>query len=280
MKKIECHKYHALGNDFLIIDQIMKPKLAVDAEKLVQKICHRNTGVGADGILLLRKSKKADFAMDIYNSDGSWAEKSGNGLRIATAYCHETYFSKKHLSVETASDIASARIIRVKDGNFMIKVSLGKPSFEANQVPIKSAFRYHINRPIKIEGDNLIATALSVGNPHIVVFVDNFDFDWKTLGCKIENDRIFSNRTNVEFVKVINKSKVILNDWERGAGATSSSGTGAAASVVAGAVNGFLVRKAEVVFPLGSLFIDWSEKDDCVYLTGPVRFVCKCEYSL
>jgi diaminopimelate epimerase len=278
MKKIAFSKYHGLGNDFIIIDRIKKRKGVDRFDKLARDICQRNFGVGADGILVLTGSKGADCRMDIYNSDGSWAEKSGNGLRIAAAYYFAAHLKNRKLRIESGDGISDAEIIRVGKQRSLIKVSLGKPLFETRLVPVKSRFKFHINRPLKIGNLSLNATVLSVGNPHTVIFVDNFDFDWKELGRNIENAPPFPRRTNVEFAMIVGHSKLILNDWERGAGATGSSGTGAAAAVVAGVVNGYLKREVEVIFPAGSLFIDWSERDDIIYLTGPVEYICRGDY--
>jgi diaminopimelate epimerase len=280
MKKIEYVKYHALGNDFIIIDLIQKRSTAINFNRLAERICHRRNGVGADGILILTKSKIADCCLDLFNSDGSWAEKSGNGLRIVAAYFHRNYSQRKKLSFEINNEIADCRIIRSANNRYSIRVSLGQPVLETSRIPMKSRAKYFINAPLKVEKEEFPVTVLSVGNPHTVMFVDNFNFNWKQLGSIIETHPFFPHRTNVEFVKIINRSKVILNDWERGAGATGSSGTGAAAAVVAGVVNGYLNRKAEVVFPIGSLFIDWSEHDDNIYLTGPVEYICAGEYIL
>lgn len=274
MKKIEFYKYHGLGNDFLIIDLMNKRPGPLNYNKLAEKICSRNFGVGADGILVLTKSCRADCCIDLFNSDGSWAEKSGNGLRIVAAYYYSNYSRKKKLSFEINDEITEAEIKKAAKGAFSIRVSLGKPEFETKRVPMKSKAKFHINAPIEIDKVKFPVTCLSLGNPNTVMFVDSFDFDWKELGRIIEFDKHFPHRTNVEFVKIVNRSKVILNDWERGAGATGSSGTGAASSVVAGVVNGYLERKTEVVFPAGSLFIEWREEDDIIYLTGPVEFVC------
>jgi len=126
----------------------------------------------------------------------------------------------------------------------------------------------------------IVLTALSVGNPHAVIFVRDFEFDWQNVGRVIEICPHFPRRTNVEFARIVNRKKVILNDWERGAGATGSSGTGAAATVAAAVMNGFMDREAEVVFPRGSLFIEWSEVDDEIYLTGPVEPVAEGNYLL
>lgn len=279
MKKIDFYKYHGLGNDFIIIDLMKKRYRVLDFNKLAEKMCRFHFGLGADGILVLTKSRKADCCIDLFNSDGSWAEKSGNGLRIVAAYYYSAYGRKKKLTFEINEEINTAEIIKGSRDYYSIRVSLGKPKFLTKLVPMKTRAKFHINAPIEIEKAKFPITALSVGNPHAVMFVDNFDFDWQELGRIIENCRYFPHRTNVEFVKIVNKSKVILNDWERGAGATGSSGTGAAASVVAGVVNGYLKRRAEVVFPSGSLFVDWSEDDDTIFLTGPVEFVCRGEYN-
>lgn len=279
MKKIEFAKYHALGNDFIIIDLQKKSNQSFDFNHLAVNICDRSFGIGADGILVLTGSRRADCCIDLFNSDGSWAEKSGNGLRIVAAYHFSQYIRKKNLIFEISNDVSEATIIKAVRSSFSIKVSLGKPVFDTKLIPMKSKSKFHIDSPIKIEGKSFPVTSLSVGNPHTVLFVDRFDFDWQELGQVIENCSYYPHRTNVEFVKIANRSKIILNDWERGAGATGSSGTGAAAAVVAGVVNGLLKRKAEVVFPSGSLFIDWSESGDIIYLTGPVEFICRGEYG-
>jgi len=280
MKNILFQKFHCLGNDFVVVDLIGKRSTSIDFNMLAANMCDRNCGVGADGILVIRASRKFDCFLDIFNSDGSWAEKSGNGLRIAAAYMALQYKIKKRVSIETVCDNPTAQIIKSGKKQSIIRVSLGKPEFEAKKVPLKSKQKFHINSTIKIDKHDFVITALSVGNPHAVLFVDNFDFDWHFLGEIIENSSVFPNRTNVEFVKIVNRSKLKLNDWERGAGATGSSGTGAAAATVAGIVNGFLNREVEVVFPTGSLQIDWPSQEENIYLTGPVEFVCCGEYLL
>ncbi|MFH2035709.1 MAG: diaminopimelate epimerase [Candidatus Zixiibacteriota bacterium] len=278
MKRIKYFKYSALGNDFLIVDLLKDNYAKIDFNDLALNICDRHFGVGADGIMVLSRSKKADCCLDLFNSDGSWAEKSGNGLRASAAYYYSYHSKKKNLIFEINDELATAGIIKKSGNNYSIQVTLGKPEFETTKIPMKSSSKFHINEDIILENNKFPVTVLSVGNPHTVMFVNSFDFDWKELGEIIENCKYFPNRTNVEFGKIASRSKIILNDWERGAGATGSSGTGAAAAVVAGVVNGFVDRKAEVVFPSGSLFLEWNEKDDIIYLTGPVLFICSGEY--
>ncbi len=279
MKKIKFYKYHGLGNDFLIIDLINKRSTRFDFNDLALKICNRHFGVGADGIMVLTSSKVAMCCIDLFNSDGSWAEKSGNGLRCVAAYYYSHYSRRKKMMFEINNEVSNVIMMRSGKGEYQNQVSLGVPEFETKKIPMRSKGKYHINSPIDIEGTKFPVTALSVGNPHAVMFVDKFDFDWRELGRIIEHSKYFPHRTNVEFAKIVNRKRVILNDWERGAGDTGSSGTGASATVVAGVVNGFLERNTEVVFPAGSLFIDWSTEDDNILLTGPVNFVCEGEYQ-
>ncbi|MCX6827146.1 MAG: diaminopimelate epimerase, partial [candidate division Zixibacteria bacterium] len=177
MRKIEYYKYHGLGNDFLVIDLIKQVHFSGKLSKLATAICERTTGVGADGLLALKRSKKAAGKVSIYNSDGSWAEKSGNGLRIAAVHYYLNHSSRKKASFETGAGVALAKIISAGEHSFKVKVSLGSPVFKTKKIPILSKLKFHINRPIKIGRKTIVTTVLSVGNPHTVIFVDDFNFD-------------------------------------------------------------------------------------------------------
>lgn len=268
-------KYHALRNDFLVVEKKNAPSTPKAMARLAREICHRRTGVGADGVLYLSPSVQATRRIDIYNSDGSWAEKSGNGLRIAGVHlaAKSGQVTKRTLTFQTGKTVDEVSVGKNVRGGYMVTVSLGRAEFETTLVPVRSRRRYMINSPLTMGGVKLPVTCLSVGNPHTVLIVNDFDFDWKKLGLEIEHHRAFPNRTNVEFVRIINRRKVEVCDWERGAGATGSSGTGAAAAVCTGVTMGMLERKCEVVFESGSLFIDWRQDDNNVRLTGPVVHV-------
>ena len=279
MKKIIFYKYHALLNDFLVVES--KQKLTNSTlSKLALSICDRRSGVGADGILYLTKSKNADIRFQIINSDGSFAEKSGNGLRIAGMHLFLKDKRKKKFSFDTGYGIDQVTVGKnTKDGK-MLTAELGRPSFLTKDVPMKSKQKYMINSPLKIKGLDFPVTCLSVGNPHAVLFVENFDFEWQALGEEIEFHKAFPERTNVEFVKPLNRKKLIVADWERGAGATGSSGTGAAASVAAAVTMGIADRKCEVQFSNGSLFVLWDIKTDIITVTGEVAMIATGEYNL
>ncbi|UCD62563.1 MAG: diaminopimelate epimerase [Candidatus Zixiibacteriota bacterium] len=278
---VAFHKYHALLNDFIVVD-LRKSRVArTRLRSLAVKMCHRRTGVGADGLVCLSSRRNADARIDIFNSDGSWAEKSGNGLRIAAVHCHlhSGRRRKRKFLFQTASSLDRVSLVRRDGDSYLVKTELGRPTFEARQVPVKSRRRFVINAPIRVGGVDFPVTCLSVGNPHTVLFVDDFEFDWQAVGAAIEKHRSFPNRTNVEFVKVVNRRKVKVADWERGAGATGSSGTGAAAAVAAGVMLGLLDRRCEVLFETGSLMIDWPESPGVIQLTGPAQFIASGEYE-
>ncbi len=267
-------KYHALQNDFIVIDTTEQRIAKGQLSTLTLAICNRHTGVGADGVLFLEKSKQADNKVDVYNADGSWAEKSGNGLRIAAVHKYLQNKKRKRYNFEIADAIDEAVIKSAKQNKYIVSVLLGEPVFETAFIPVKTEQKYMIQSPLKIGRRNFPVTCLAVGNPHTVLFVDNFDFEWQALGDEIEHHHSFPERTNVEFVKIVNRNKIKVAEWERGAGATGSSGTGAAAAVCAAVFLGRVNRECEVVFETGSLFVSWSEKTNNITLTGPVTRIC------
>jgi diaminopimelate epimerase len=275
---IQFTKYQALGNDFLVVESDRPwPKRSAAARTIA--ICNRRTGVGADGILLVSHSTKADRRVDVFNADGSWAEKSGNGLRIVAVHLHRKRPARNKYVIEIGGRLDEVTILGKDRKGFKVRASLGTPAFRALAVPVKSKSLYVINRPMRIGSESIPMTCLAVGNPHTIILVDHFEFDWQALGAEIEKARIFPNATNVEFVRVLSRSKIRVAEWERGAGATGSSGTGAAAAVAAGVMLGLVDRKCEVQFEPGSLFIDWKKGTDAIFLTGPVEFVMSGVYE-
>jgi diaminopimelate epimerase len=272
---IEFTKYHALQNDFLVIERHKTTLGKTRLSHLAQAICNRRAGVGADGILLLSRSRKADRRIDIYNADGSWAEKSGNGLRIAGLHEFLRNRRRKTFVFETATSLDKVVIRRsVRKGKcYEIAANLGEPEFRAARIPVKSRYEYMINVPLALAGMKLPVTCVAVGNPHAVLFVDSFNFDWKMLGSTIERHHLFPNRTNVEFAKIVNRQRIKVTVWERGVGATCSSGTGASAVVCAAVLNGLSERRCEVVMEGGSLLVEWHLDTNSVEVTGPVELV-------
>ena len=264
--KMDFVKMHGLGNDFIVFD--CRTKKIADTEAVMQKISDRRFGIGFDQALVLRRTRRADFAMDIYNGDGSRVEMCGNGIRCFAKYIWDRKLStKKLLSIETL-----AGIIRPERAGEMVKVDMGLPVLEAELIPVRSTGEV-VDRPLSVGGERFQVTCVSMGNPHCVIFVDNVDgFDVARFGPLLETHRLFPNRTNVEFVEVVNRRRIKMRVWERGAGETLACGTGASASVVAAHMKGLINRSATVNLLGGELKIEVAS-DGHVFMTGPAEEV-------
>ncbi len=281
--KIKFTKMHALGNDFIVIDD--RDTKLKSLSRLSEKLCHRRFGIGADQLLLLRLSKTADFMMRIFNADGSEVEMCGNGIRCLGKYiwdnillCNDSNYAKKYC--QTVESIAIETLAGIKfiykSGN-LFRIDMGEPVFEPAKIPLVSkpvqtqlrdgkVIRY----PLKAGNKTHKITCVSMGNPHAVIIVDDVDsVQLNNIGPLIENHKLFPNRTNVEFVQPQSKGLIKMRVWERGAGETMACGTGASASAVVTALLGLTGRKVNVHLPGGKLLIHWSEKDNHVYMTGP-----------
>lgn len=272
-------KYHGLGNDFVIINNI-ECKIPMDS-KSAEKLCHRRFGIGADGVILVEQSSQADIKMVIYNSDGSRAEMCGNGIRcFAKLVYDEGIVKKSSLEVETDAGIMNIEI--KADGNFAstIVVNMGKPEFLAARVPMLINKSEAINYEIDIEGNKFNITSMLMGVPHTIVFVESLEDEVVMhLGKLIENSKYFPKKTNVNFVKVLDRENIILRTWERGAGYTYACGTGACASVAAGIVNNLTGEKVKVQLRGGDLLIHWKHRGD-IYMEGPATKVFEGIYSI
>lgn len=272
-------KYHALLNDFLVMEKSGVKLSGSRLSDLVQKICHRKSGIGADGVLLLSRSSRANAKVNVYNADGGWAEKSGNGLRIAGFHLNRSQKSKKNLTIDMGGTVSRVQINRANGSSAQITADIGAPEFKSKKVPVKAKSEYMIYQPLKVGRFAMPVTCLSMGNPHAVLFVNDFNFDWQVIGSEIENHKAFPHGTNVEFVKIISRKKLRLSEWERGVGATGSSGTGAAAAVAAAVVLGEAERKCRVEFDSGKLEVNWRKNDNIIELTGPVQFVSEGKFE-
>ena len=266
-------KGHGLGNDYLVMSQddvtFRFTPLAI------QRICHRNWGVGSDGILLLTPSPNADFGLRIFNPDGSEAEKSGNGLRIFSKYLYDHGHTKKtQFTIETLGGIVEAEC-HVEDGRVRsVTVEMGRATFMAPEIPMNGPEREVVGVPLEVAGEFLNITAVSVGNPHCVVFTDWLDVALvKRLGPLIEHNPAFPNRTNVQFARVRARDRVAILIWERGAGYTLASGSSSCAVACAAVKNGLCDHgRVTVEMPGGELVID-VRPDWSIRMQGPVEEV-------
>ncbi len=275
---IPFHKYHALGNDFIVIHKRLSRLTPAQMPRLVKSICDRHNGVGADGVVVYDEIR-GKYKMRIFNADGGEAEISGNGLRILAHHIYScAQVKQKKFEIESATGINEIRIVSGNSERITSSVSIGAANFHVRKVPMKVREQFFIRQPFKTQSGELLGTAVNVGNPHIVFFVDNFEFDWRSYGREVEVDRRFPQRTNVEFAVVKTRKQVEHRIWERGVGETSASGSGAAATVAAGIINGLLDSEVTVHEPAGDLKIRIASLDRPVVITGPSTYICTGGY--
>lgn len=276
MKEMRFTKMQGLGNDYIYVD-CMAGEPASDWENLSIRMSDRHFGVGADGIILIMPSKVADFRMRMFNADGSEGKMCGNGSRCVAKYVYDNGLTRKtEVTLETLAGIKVLKMHLGADGKVdTVTVDMGEPILTAAEVPALSASERMVEEtlPTAKHGDFAV-TAVSMGNPHGVIFVDDIT-DELVLGAgpELERHSAFPDRANIEFVKVIDGETVQMRVWERGSGETLACGTGACATAVAAALTGRTNRKVTVKLIGGDLSIEWNEKDNHVYMTGPARTV-------
>ena len=278
--KIAFAKYQALGNSFIVLDEIVANGREAKFETIARSICDAGSGIGADGILVVSKENDS-LRVDIYNADGSWAEKSGNGIRIAAMHLlNKETIEGSTVDLVTGSGVSAISFHAGNEHKRTISASLGKPVFDTKAIPVKSELKFFINQTLDLERRKLIVSAVSVGNPHLILFCDDFEFDWAGVGETLESHELFPHRVNVGFVTVLSESEIVVRDFERGVGPTLSSGTGAAAAVVISVLRGFTGRKVAVQTQAGILNVHWNDKSDEIIIKGPVEFICSGEFEV
>lgn len=266
-------KYHGTGNDFVMLEDLRNRQELTPG--LVSSLCDRHRGVGADGVIRIASSSEGDFFMDYWNADGNVAEMCGNGIRCLAKYVFDRGLtSKTELKVDTRAGVKDLTL-NVADGAVSsVLVDMGTPAFTRKEIPMTGPpEETFIDEPITAGDVKYRATAVSMGNPHLVLIgeIDPSEIDVPVLGPALQRHPDFPQQTNVEFVRV-RDGVVVVRVWERGAGETMACGTGACASLVAASRVGLVSRNAPVRFPGGTLDVEWSH-DDRVSLTGPATFV-------
>lgn len=266
---IEFTKMQGLGNDYVYIDAVNQK--IENASLLSKIISDRHFGVGSDGLILICKSERADFKMQMFNSDGSEAEMCGNGIRCVGKFVYDKRLTDKTiLKIETLAGVKKLQLNITKGKVDTVRVDMGLPIFEAKKIPVISNKEIVKNLEIEIYDKKFKFTCLSMGNPHAVAFIENVEnLEVEKYGSKIEINEKFPKKTNVEFIEIVNKKHIKMRVWERGAGETLACGTGACASVVAGVTNNLLEEKVTVELLGGRLEIEWNKENKHVYMTGP-----------
>ena len=282
---IKFTKMEGLGNDYVYVD-CTKQNLE-NASNLAKIISDRHFGVGSDGLILIESSKKADFRMQMFNSDGTEAEMCGNGIRCVGKYVYDKGLTDKTtLKIETLAGIKVLNL-NVEGGKVKtVKVDMGEPILDYKLIPAKDGKVYKSKDGIKfykvninIEGDLKELTCVSMGNPHGIDFANNIEkLKIEKFGPIIEVDEHFPNKVNAEFIEILDKHNIKMRVWERGAGETLACGTGACASVVASFLNGYTERNVTVELLGGKLEIEWNKEDNHVYMTGPAETVFEGEF--
>jgi len=287
-------KMHGLGNDYIYVNCFEETiKNPAETARLVSD---RHFGIGADGLILIGPSEKADVKMRIFNADGSEAEMCGNGIRCVAKYVYDNNLVKPggsfalpgqapcpiSLAIETATSVLTIGLITDDlDKVENVCVNMGRPILDPQQIGVNLTGEKVVNVPVEILGETLLMTCVSMGNPHAIFFCEDIEaIELEKIGPAIENYPLFPNRTNVHFVRVKEPDKLLIRTWERGSGITLACGTGACACCVAAVLTGKGARVSTAQLPGGSLELNWSTQDDCVYMTGPAVEVFTGSFNL
>ena len=276
LENLDFEKLHGLGNDYILINDIQW-KIPEDFKaKLAKKLCKFHFSIGADGLIYVCNSDKADIQMRIFNDDGSEAEMCGNGIRCFSKYVYENDIVKKsEINIETLKGIMIAELNIVDDNVEKVKINMGPPALDCEKVPVKSIKNEDrcINEPIEVLDKTFLFTAVNMGNPHAIIFIDEpiSTEDLLKYGEVIEPHERFPKKINVEFVKVHSDTEATLRVFERGVGITNSCGTGTCAAVVAGVIQGKFKDNAPITLHNdgGDLIITYT--GETVYMEGPVE---------
>ena len=272
-------KMQGLGNDYVYVNGF-EEKIE-NPSKLAVKVSDRHFGIGSDGLILINSSKAADFEMEMYNADGSRGEMCGNGIRCVAKYVYDYGLTDKtQISIETLGGIKYLELTAEEGKVVQVQVDMGKPELRPGKIPVIAEGDTVIDAPIEVEGKEYKMTGVSMGNPHIVIYMDDIDnLEIEKIGPKFENHKRFPNRINTEFVEVLDRNTVKMRVWERGSGETLACGTGACAVAVSCILNGLTEDEVTVRLLGGDLFIKWDREKDTVYMTGPAETVFDGEWK-
>lgn len=280
-----------LGNDYVYVD-CTKEELATPSD-IAKAVSDRHFGIGSDGLILIKPSKVADFYMEMYNADGSRSAMCGNGIRCVGKYVYDFGLTDKlDVSIETAAGIKylNLRLLGGQVGE--VRVNMGAPIFEPALIPTtleatkeivsgEKTVPVVLDAPLMVDGKEYRVSCVSMGNPHVITYVDDEKaVDIEKIGPSFEHHEVFPERTNTEFIRVADRQNIYMRVWERGTGETLACGTGACASAVATMLNGMCDRKVTVHLLGGDLVIEWDEKENVVYMTGPAVTVFTGDYPL
>lgn len=286
-------KMHGCGNDYVYVNGFVEKIPQQDKPEIVKRLSDRHFGIGSDGVIFINPSDKADFEMEMYNADGSRSEMCGNGIRCVAKFVYDKGLTDateisiisggqiKYLQLTVEKTDACPRGLVSK-----VRVNMGSPVLTPSLVPVvltetAEAQEAVIDAPITVEGKEYHMTCVSMGNPHAVIFMEGVkDLDIEKIGPFFENHECFPNRTNTEFVEIVDKETVLMRVWERGTGETLACGTGCCATAVACVLNNLTSDKITVKLLGGELYIEWNRDENLVYMTGPATTVYEGEVDI
>jgi diaminopimelate epimerase len=273
-------KMQGAGNDYVYINGFVEK--IKDPAQLSIAISDRHFGVGSDGLVLILPSETCDFRMRMFNSDGSESEMCGNASRCIGKYVYDNGLTDKtSITLETGAGVKHLDLNIEKGKVVSVCVDMGEPVLLPKDIPVNIDENRLVNYPIALESRKVNITAVSMGNPHAVIFMDTLDdLDIQKTGPKVEHHPLFPRRTNTEFAHILSRDRIKMRVWERGAGETLACGTGACATLVAAVLNNLTDRKATLELLGGNLEIEWSETDNHVYMTGPAVTVFEGKWLL
>ncbi len=273
-------KMHGCGNDYIYINGFQNN--VVDPSQLAIQMSNRNFGVGSDGLVLILPSDKADFRMRMFNSDGSESEMCGNAIRCIGKYVYDKKMTDRlTVTIDTMAGVKELKLTQSGGYVQQVQVDMGEPILNPDLIPVMSSNSPVMGEMITLQDHSYTFTCVSMGNPHAITFVDSVEtFPVELIGSQVEKLPLFPNKTNVEFVEVVDTSTLKMRVWERGTGETLACGTGACASLVAAVLNNRSNRKATLKLLGGSLLIEWNEATNHIFMTGPAATVFEGDWLL
>lgn len=273
-------KMHGCGNDYIYVNGFVEQIDTGRKPELVRRLSDRHFGIGGDGVIFINPGENAEFEMEMYNADGTRAQMCGNGIRCVAKYVYDYGLtSKTNITIESFGKVKYLELTLGSDNKVStVRVNMGAPILEAAKIPVLSDHEQVVSEEIEVNGQRYQMTCVSMGNPHAVVFINDIlnekkldinDFDIEAVGPYFENHARFPERTNTEFVRVIDRNNVQMRVWERGTGETLACGTGCCATTVACVLNGMTDTRVNVRVTGGEILCEWDRQNNLVYMTGP-----------
>ena len=275
-------KMHGCGNDYIYVNGFAEHIDADRKPELVRRLSDRHFGIGGDGVIFINPGKSAAFEMEMYNADGTRAQMCGNGIRCVAKYIYDHGLTDQtDIAIESFGRVKYLELTPGSDDKVStVRVNMGEPVLRAAEIPVISDNEQVVSEAIEVDGKVYEMTCVSMGNPHAVVFIDDADIkdlDIEAVGPYFENHARFPERTNTEFLRIIDRNNVQMRVWERGTGETLACGTGCCATAVACVLNGLTDTKVNVSVPGGEILCEWDRQDNVVYMTGPAATVFEGE---